>query len=104
MPYNLIIDTLTLGQIRARIDRCSPKVQVMKYGNDEVLNLIYEPEVFDDTDDELTTDTESETDVGEVSDKDEFSGLVMTLDVKNETKNEPEEIVLVEQNVEQLEE
>ncbi len=37
-------------------------VQVRKDRKAEVLNLVYEPKIFYDTDDELTTDTESETD------------------------------------------
>ncbi len=67
-----------------------------------MLNLVYEPEVFDDSDDELTT--ESETDVVEVSDNYEFSGFVMTLDATKETKNEPEEAELVRQKVKHLRE
>ncbi len=63
---------------------------------------MYDPELFDDTDDELTSDTESETDAGEVSDKDEFSGCVMTLHATKEAKNEPEEAELVWQKVEYL--
>ncbi len=60
---------------------------VRKDGKAEVLNLVYEPEVFDDTDDELMTETESETDAGEVPDNDEFSGFVVPLDPIKEARN-----------------
>ena len=99
VPYDLIIVTPALVQIRSRIDMYSQIVQVRKDGKTEVLNLVYEPKVFYDTDDELTTDTESETDGGEVSDKDEFSGFLMTLDATKEAKNEPEEAEFVRQKV-----
>ncbi len=79
VPYDLIIGTPALVQIRARIDMYSQTEQVRKNVKTEVLNLVYEPGVFDDTDDELTKESESETDPGEFSDKDEFSGFLMTL-------------------------
>ena len=66
VPYDLIIGTPALVQIPARIDMYSQTVQVRKDRKIQVLNLVHEPEVFDDTDDELTTDTDSETDAGEV--------------------------------------
>ncbi len=64
----------TLTKIRARIDRYSQTVQVMKDRKAEVLNLVSEPELFDDANCELTADNESERDEGELSDNDEFSG------------------------------
>ncbi len=102
VPYDLIIDTPALVHIRARIDIYSRTLQVSKDGKTEVLNLVYEPELFGDADDELTTDTESEIDAGEVSDKDEFSGFLMTLDATKEAENEPEEADLVRKTVEHL--
>ncbi len=102
VSYNLIIGTPALVRIRARIDMNSQTVQVRKDGKSEVLNLVYKPEMLDDTDDDMTTDTESETDAGDFSEKDEFSGFVMILDATKESENELEEAELVRQKVEQL--
>ncbi len=59
-----------------------------------MLKLFFEPEVFNGTEDELTTDTESETDAGKVSNKNGCNVFV--------TKIETEEPELVKQKVELL--
>ena len=43
----------------------------------EALNLVYEPETWDVSDDELTT--ESESDIGEGPDKEYYRTFVLTL-------------------------
>ncbi len=61
----------------ACIDLYHQTVKVRKDEKIETLNLVYEPEMYEDTEDELTTDTES--DIGVESDKDEYSAFVLTL-------------------------
>ena len=102
VTHDLIIGTPALVQLRARIDMYSQTVHVRKDGKTEVLNLVSESEIFNDTDDELTADTERENEAGEVWDKDEFRGFVMTLDASKEAKNEAEEVELFRQKVEHL--
>ena len=77
LPYHLIIGSPTLVDMCACIDLYHQKVKVRKDGKTETVNLVYEPEMYEDTDDELTTDTES--DIGEESDKDEYSAFLLTL-------------------------
>ena len=62
----------------------------MKDRKAEVLNLVSEPELFDDANCELTADNESERDEGELSDNDEFSGWLRALNANIEMINEPE--------------
>ncbi len=76
LPYDLIIGSPTLVEMCACIDLYHQTVKVRKDGKTETLNLVYEPEMYEDTDEELTTDTES--DIGEESEKDEYSAFVLT--------------------------
>ena len=50
---------------------------IRNHGKTEVLNLVYEPETWDGSHDELTTESESE--IGEDSDKGNYSVFVLTL-------------------------
>ncbi len=95
MTYDLIIGTLALAQIRARIDMYIRTIHERKDRKAEMLHLVYEPELFDATDDELTRGIEKETDAGKVLEKDDFSGLVLTLDATKEGRNETEGTELV---------
>ena len=60
VPYGLIIASLTLVDICACIDLYHQTVKVSKEEKTETLNLFYEPEMSEDTEDELTVDTESD--------------------------------------------
>ena len=66
VPYDLIIGASNLVEMRACIDMYHQTVTIGNHGKTEVLNLIYEPETWYGSDDELTT--ESESDIGEDSD------------------------------------
>ena len=52
-------------------------VKIRSHGKTEVLNLVYRPEMWDGSHDELTT--ESESDIGEDLDKGDYSAFVLTL-------------------------
>ena len=73
VPYDLIIGAQTLVEMRACIDIYHQTVTIRNHGKKEVLNLVYEPETWDGSDDELIT--ESESDIGEDSDKEDYSAL-----------------------------
>ena len=60
LTYDLIIGSPTLVDTCACMDLCHQTVKVRKNGKTETLNLVYEPEINEDTEDELTTDTESD--------------------------------------------
>ena len=62
-PYDVIIGSPILVDMCACIDLYHQTVKVRKDGTTETLNLVYEAEMYEDTEDELTTDTKS--DIGE---------------------------------------
>ncbi len=77
LAYGLIIRSLTLVDIRACFDLYHQAVKVRKDGKTETLNLVYEPEMYEDTEGELKTDTEG--DIREESEKKAYSEFVLTL-------------------------
>ena len=52
-------------------------VTIRNHGKTEVLNLVYEPETWDESDEGLTN--KSESDIGEDSEKRDYSAFVLTL-------------------------
>ena len=74
VPYALIISAPTLVEMHACIDMYHQTVTIRNHGKTEVLNLMHEPETWDGSDDGLTT--ESESDIGEDSDKEDYSVFV----------------------------
>ena len=64
VPYDLIISVLTLVEMCACIDMHQKTITIRNHGKIEVLNLVYEPETWDGSDDEFTTELES--DIGDV--------------------------------------
>ena len=77
LPYDSIIESPKLVDMCASIDLYHQTVKVKKDDKTETLNLFYEPETYEDTEDELTTDTES--DIGEDSAKHEYGASVLSL-------------------------
>ncbi len=77
LRYELIIVSSTLVDMCDCIDLYHQTVKVRKDEKMETLNLVYEPEMYEDTEDELTTDTES--DIGEDSAKHEYGASVLSL-------------------------
>ena len=90
VPYDLIIDALTLEAMRACIHMYDQTVKIRNHGETEVLNLVYELETWDGSDDELTS--ESESDIGEDSDKGHYSAFVLALNKDQVPIAEAEEI------------
>ncbi len=66
----------------------------------ENLNFVYEPEMYEDTERELTTNTES--DIGEESDKDEYSSFVLTLSDVSESPFVEKDVDQVKEKVAQV--
>ena len=60
VPYDLIFGASTLVEMRACTDMYHQTVSVRNHGKTEVLNLVYEPETWDGSDDELKTESESD--------------------------------------------
>ena len=77
VPYDCIIGAPTLVEMRVCIDMHHQTVTIRNHGKTEVLNLVNEPETWDGSDDEPPT--ESESDIGEDSDKLDYSAFVLTL-------------------------
>ena len=65
-----------------------------------MLNLLYEPETWDGSDNELTT--ESETDIGEDSGKGDYSAFVSTLKEDRFPRPKIEEIHVTEEKITHL--
>ncbi len=74
-------------------------MRVRKMGK-ETLNQYNEPELWEDTEDELTTDTES--DIGEESGKSDYSAFILTLDEESTPSIEKTEEDPVEEKVSHL--
>ncbi len=60
LTYDLIIGSPTSVDKCACIDLYHQTVTVRKNGKTETLKFVYEPEMYEETEDELTTDTESD--------------------------------------------
>ncbi len=95
LPYDLVIGSPTLVCMCACIHLDRQAVKVRKDENTENFNLIYGPEMYKVKEEELTTDKES--DVGEGSNKYEYSALILTL-------RDVTESLFVEKDVDQVEE
>lgn len=78
-PYDLVI-----GQIQTKINMYHQTVKVKKDGVSETLNLEYEPNVGDDTEDDFINDSSTEVDGGEDPDPEDFAGLVFAIEEKGE--------------------
>ena len=63
--------------MRACIDIYHQKVTIRNRAETEVMNLVYELETWDESDDELVI--ESDSDIGKDSDSVEYNALVLTL-------------------------
>ena len=100
VTYDLIIGTPTLVEMRACIDMYHETVTIRNNATTEELNLMYEPETWDGSDDELTT--ESERDIGEDSDKGYCCAFVLTLKEDRFTITEVEEIDVTQENISHL--
>ncbi len=102
LPYDLIIESPTLVDMCACMDLYHQTIEVRKDGKAETLNLVYQPEMYEDAKDELTTGTEN--DIGEESDKDEYSALVLTLSAVAESPMTEKNVDPVEEEVSHLSE
>ena len=102
VPFDLIIGALTLVETHAFADVYQQTVTIRNRGKTEVLNLVYEPETWDGSDDELTT--ESESDIGEDLDKGDYSAFVLTLKEDKFPGTEIEEIDITGEKVSHLSE
>ena len=80
LPYELIIGSPTLVDMCARINLYHQTVKVRKHRKTETLNLVNGPEMYQETEDELTRATESN--IGEESDREEYSAFVTTFSEK----------------------
>ena len=79
VPFDLIISDPTQIKLRMKIDKYHSTVKVKMNGKSDTLNLQYEPDVGNNTDDDFTSGTSSEEDIGEESDHEEYAGLVLTV-------------------------
>ena len=102
VPYGLIIGEPTLVGMRECIDMYQQTVAIKNHGKTEVLNLVYEPETWVESDDELTT--ESESDIGEDSDEGDYRAFVLTLKEDRFLINEVVEIDVTQEKVSHLSE
>ena len=75
---------------------------IRNHGKPEVFNLVYEPETWDGSGDELTD--ESGSDIGEDSGKGHYSAFVLTLKEDRFPITEIEEIDVAEEKVSHLSE
>ena len=100
VPYDLIIDALTSVEMRGCIDVYHQTVTIRNHGNTELLNLVYEPETWDGSDDEFTS--ESESDIDEDSDKRDYNAFVLTLKEDQVPIAEAEEVDVTEEEVTHL--
>ncbi len=69
--------------------------KVRKDGEEETLKLVNEPEMYENTEEELTPDTES--DIGEESGKDEYCAFVLTLSDLTESPMTEKNVYTVEE-------
>ena len=100
VPYDLIIGAPTLVEIRECIDLYHQTVTIRNHCKTEVLNLVYKPESWDRTDEELTT--ESESDIWEDSKKGYYRAFVFTLKEDRFPIAEMEEINVMEEKFSRL--
>ena len=84
VPFDLIISDPTQIKLRMKIDKYHSTVKVKMNGKSDTLNLQYEPDIGDNTDDDFTSDSESEEDIGEDTDNEDYVGLVLTISEKND--------------------
>ena len=82
VPFDLIISDPTQIKLRMKIDKYHSTVKVKMNGKTDTLNLQYEPDVGDNTDDDFTSDSDSHDDIGEDSDPGDYAGLVLTVNEK----------------------
>ena len=59
-------------------------MKVRVYGKKETSNLQYEPDVSDDIDNDLKSGSDTEEDNGEYSENADYSGLILTVNEKND--------------------
>ena len=105
MPFDIIIGDPTQIQMKAKIDKYHATVKLKLNGVTETLNLEYEPEFGDNSEDDFTSETDSETDIGEISDdEDPEALLLMVNDEKEKGTVVTEERDLVDQKLSHLEE
>lgn len=68
ISYDLIIGDATQICMRMKIDKYKSAVKVRRDGVTESLNLEYEPEIGDETEDDFTSETDTEAVIGGDSD------------------------------------
>ncbi len=102
LPYDLNLGSPPLVDMCPCIDLYHQTAKVRKDGQTETLNPVYEPEMYEDTEDELTTDTES--DRGEESDKDEYSAFVITLSDVSESPAVEKSVDTIDEKIAHLSE
>ena len=95
VPYDLIIGASSLLVMRACVDMYHQTVTIRNHGKTEILNLVYKSETLDGSDDELTTESESE--IGEDSDKEDRIAFVLTSKEDRFPITEVEEIYMTEE-------
>ena len=83
--------------MRACIDMHHQTVRIRNHGKTKVLNLLYEPENWGGSEDELTS--ESESDIGEDSDEGNYSAFLLTLNEYRFLMTEIDEIDATEEKV-----
>ena len=77
VPFHLIIGAPTLVLMCTSIDLYHHTVKIWYSGQTETLSLEYEPEFGDDTEDDFTSDSTKEDDIGEESDPSEDEVLIL---------------------------
>ena len=104
LQYDVVIGQPTLVKIRSNIDLFRQIVKISYHGKTEILNLGYEQDFGDDTEDDFTSDSESEGDIGEDSDSEDFNGLVLAINEKEDGISANSEDMLVEEKLSHLDE
>ena len=99
VPFELIIGAPALTAMRTSIDLYHQTVTVRHDGQTEILSLEYEPEFGDDTEDDFTSDTEDEKDIGEDSEPSDTEGLVLVVNSEDPHTSMTSKDELIEQKL-----
>lgn len=84
VPFDLIITDPAQIKLKMKIEKYHSTVSVRANGRSETLNLQYDLEVGNDTDDDITSDGETDEAIGVDSDAEDYAGLVLTVSEKED--------------------
>lgn len=91
VPFDLIISDATQIKLCVKIEKFHPTVKIRVGDKTDTLNLQFEPGIGRDTDDDYTSDSDNEDVIGEEMGKEDHTGLLPTINEKEDevtAKNE----------------